>query len=85
VSDTVNIIRNISKHIVITNNNNNKNIIRSEKCIVKVVNVYVTKNISNKIIYVKWDQNVQGRDVHNEVNKERGIISKQNSCYICVS
>ncbi len=83
MSDTVNSIRNICKHIVITCNSNNKNIIRSEKCIVKVVNVYVTKNISSKIVYVKWDPNVQGRGVQNEVNMERGIISKQYySCYV---
>jgi hypothetical protein len=79
----VNSIRSISKPIVITYNRNDKNKISSEKCIVKEVKVYVTKNISSKIVYVKKDQKVQGRGVHNEVNKERGIISKQYySCYV---
>ena len=80
-------MRNISKHIVITHNNNNKNKISNVKCIVKKVKAYVAINISSKKypVYVKCGQKVQGRSVHNEVNKERGIISKQNSCYICVS
>jgi hypothetical protein len=83
VSDTVNNMRNISKHIVITYNSNNKNKISSVKCIVKEVKVYVAINISSKIVYVKYDQKVQGRSVHNDVNKERGITSKQYySCYV---
>ncbi len=66
-------MRNISKHIVITYNGNNKNKISSEKCIVKEVKVYIAKIISSIIVYVKWDQKVQGRGVHNVVNKKRGI------------
>ncbi len=76
-------MRKISKHIVITYNSNNKNKISNEKCIVKEVKIYVAKNISSIIVYVKWDQKIQGRGVHNVVNKERGIRSKQyNPCYV---
>jgi hypothetical protein len=78
-------MRNISKHIVITHNNNNKNKISNVKCIVKKVKAYVAINISSKKkpIYAKCGQKVQGRSVHNEVKKECGIINKQYySCYV---
>ena len=76
-------MRNISKHIVITHNNNNKNKISNVKCIVKKVKAYVAINISNKKnpIYAKCGKKVQGHSVHNEVNKECGVINKQNYSY----
>jgi hypothetical protein len=78
-------MRNISKHIVITHNSNNKNKINNVKCIVKKVKAYVAITISSKKypVYIKCDQKVQGRSVHNKVNNDSGIISKQyNSCYV---
>jgi hypothetical protein len=56
-------MRNISKHIVITHNNNNKNKISNVKCIVKKVKAYVAINISSKKIQYMQNVAKKYRDV----------------------